>query len=187
MKYILQRTEIQKLLANRNGYIVLALGCMGICILQLVFIVFLVNRERVILIPPGIEKSFWVSPQSVSPEYLSEMTSFFAGLRLNITPSSLIYQKETLLRYTAPEFYNLLKAQLTTEAAQIKEERLVSMFYPVNRKVDMKNMKVMIEGDLKTYVGESSLPVKRVKYWVGYRYDNGRLLVKSFEEEVNRG
>lgn len=182
MRFSIERSQIEKLFAQRNGYMMLALGCLLICLLQILVMFFLIGREKIILIPPNVEKSFWVSAHHVSPEYLSEMTTFFANMRLNITPESAGIQRETILRYTDPVYYNTLKTRLVQEADRVTEQHIIMAFFPVNVKVDSKHFKTIIEGDIKSFVGETPLPTRRVSYLVTYRYDSGRLLVKSFEE-----
>lgn len=182
MRFSINRTRIEKLLAQRNGYMVLAIGAIAICILQLMVMFFMVGREKIIFIPPTIDKSFWVSSEHVSPEYLSEMTLFFANLRFNITATNADMQRESLLKYTDPAYYNTLKMNLVQEADRITEEHVSMAFFPVNVKVDTKHFKAIIEGDLKSYVGDTALPTNRIRYLLTYRYDEGRLLVKSFEE-----
>lgn len=182
MRFSIERSQIDKLFAQRNGYIILAMGSMLLCLVQMIIIFLLSSREKTILIPPTISKSFWVSAQQVSPDYLSEMTIFFANLRLNITPESAAQQRETLLRYTDPVYHHVLKAQLIQEADRINDQHITMAFFPVNVKVDSKHIKTIIVGDIKTFSGDSVLPTRRVSYLVSYRYDHGRLLVKSFEE-----
>lgn len=182
MRFSIERSQLEKLFAQRNGYMMLALGSMLLCLMQILIMFFLIGREKIILVPPSIEKSFWVTASHVSPEYLSEMTTFFANLRLNITPESAGVQREGLLRYVDPVYYNTLKTQLVQEADRVTDQHISVAFFPVNVKVDSKHFKAIIEGDLKSYVGEATLPTKRVSYLVTYRYDAGRLLVKSFEE-----
>lgn len=182
MRFSIERSQLEKLFAQRNGYMMLALGSMLLCLMQVLVMFFLIGREKIILVPPNIEKSFWVTASHVSPEYLSEMTTFFANLRLNITPESAGIQRDSILRYTDPVYYNTLKTQLVQEADRVTDQHISMAFFPVNVKVDSKHFKAIIEGDLKSYVGEDSLPTKRVNYLVTYRYDAGRLLVKSFEE-----
>ena len=182
MRFAIERSKIEKLFAQRNGYMLLALGSMLLCMLQMIAMFFLTDREKIILIPPDIEKSFWVSAQHVSPEYLSEMTMFFANLRLNITPESAGVQRENLLRYVDPVYYNALKTQLVQEADRVTDQHISMAFFPANVKVDSRHFKTIIEGDLKSFVGDTALAAKRVRYLLTYRYDAGRLLVKSFEE-----
>lgn len=182
MNFSLAHNQLEKIFAQRNGYMMLAIGSTMVCLLQTLLIFFLVGRERIVVIPPGTEKSFWVSASQVSPEYLSEMTTFFANLRLNVTPDNTTMQRDIFLRYTDPAYYNILKSQLIHEADNVADQHASFAFYPVNIKVDSKHFKAMIEGDLKSFVGDAALPTKRMKYIVSYRYDAGRLLVKSFEE-----
>ncbi len=185
MKFFIERSQIEKVLLQRNGYIILAVSSMAVCLVQLILIIVLVGREKIVIVPPTIEKSFWVSAQSVSPEYLSEMTEFFANLRLNITPESAQLQSETILRYTDPQYYDLLKQELVKEADKVSDQHLSVAFFPVNIKVDTKNLKGIITGDITSIVGDERIPSKRVSYLISYRYDNSRLLVKSFEEINN--
>ena len=185
MNISIYRSHLSKIISQRNGYLVLAGCALVICLLEAVIILLMVGRERIVIVPPVIEKSFWVSAQSVSPEYLSEMTMFFAGLRLNMTPDNSGLQRETLLRYTDPSYYNALNSQLVKEGDKLNDQHISMAFYSVNIKVNSKRLEAIIEGDLKTSVGDAAIPTRRVKYLVGYRYDAGRLLIKSFEEVKN--
>lgn len=185
MNLAIYRSYLEKIISQRNGYLVLAGGALIVCLLEAVMILFLIGRERIVIVPPSIEKSFWVSSQNVSPEYLSEMTMFFASLRLNLTPDNSNLQRETLLRYTDSAYYNPLKAQLVKEADRLNDQHISLAFYPVNIKVNSKRLEAIIEGDLKASVGEAPIPTRRVKYLVRYRYDASRLLIKSFEEVKN--
>jgi conjugal transfer pilus assembly protein TraE len=179
------RSHLTKIISQRNGYLVLAGGALIVCLLETMIILLLIGRERIVIVPPTIEKSFWVSAQSVSPEYLSEMTMFFASLRLNMTPENAGLQRETLLRYTDPAYYNSLNSQLVKEADRLNDQHISMAFYSVNIKVNSKKLEAIIEGDLKASVGDAAIPTKRVRYLVGYRYDAGRLLIKSFDEVKN--
>ena len=49
----------------------------------------LIGTERTVLVPPEIRRSFWVSGDAVSREYLEEMAYWYAGMALNITPASV--------------------------------------------------------------------------------------------------
>ena len=185
MKLSIERSEIEKIYSQRNGYLMLAAGGILLCILQIVMIFTLIGREKIVLVPPSIEKRFWVAADNASVEYLSEMTSFFASLRLNMTPDNAAFQRESLLRYIDPAFYNTVKTELIKEEEKIKEQHISMAFYPVTIKVNDKKLNAVIEGDLKSFVGDVAMPSKRLSYRINYRFDHGRLLVKSFEEVKN--
>ena len=55
------------------------------------------GMEKTVIVPPAIDKSFWVSGNEVSKSYLEQMAYWYAGLALNVTPSTGEYQKQLFL------------------------------------------------------------------------------------------
>lgn len=186
MQFSHYRSELQKMVAKRNGYAVISVAALVLCVFLSVTMVWAMGREKTVLVPPVIEKSFWVSNTEVSEEYLSEMTAFFAYLRLNVTADSAARQHGTLLQYTDPSLYNGLKSQLEQEAAHIKEAHLSTAFFPVKVTVDSPHLTVQITGDLHGRVGDTPLPTQRVTYAVHYRFTHSRLWVSHFDELPSR-
>ena len=70
----------------------------GVCLLLAISVCRLIGRERIVITPPVVNQAFWVEAQAVSPEYLSQMASFLAQLRLNLTPVMRLINKK---RYCA--------------------------------------------------------------------------------------
>ena len=110
------------------------------------------------------------------------MSSFFTELRLNVTPHSVEKQHEMLLRYVAPQYYGTLKTQLVSEAEKIKKSDMSTVFYPVDIQVSQDDLAVTIIGDLKSFIGNESLPSRRTAYLITYNFHQGRLYVTNFKE-----
>jgi len=182
MKHLLRNTRIQYLVEHRNGYLTLAVLGLLANMLLVSYLFYAKGYEKIVVSPPMIEKSFWVSANHVSPEYLSEMAIFFANLRLNVTPSNAAMQRDILLRYVTPYCYEGLKIALITEAERLKKERITTAFYPVDVRVDAKKLIARVLGDLQSTIGDSQLSPQRVMYQMEFTYNAGRLLIKSFEE-----
>lgn len=182
MKNLVQKSRITQLMEQRNGYLTLSAGLIALCILLVLLLFYTTNREKIVIVPPVVHKSFWVSSNAVSPEYLSEMTLFFTYLRMNMTPSNVVAQREMLLRYVDPRYYGKLKNTLVADGDKVTLEHLNIAFYPANIKVDEKAMTAIITGDLISSVGTTELPPQRVNYQISYRYDDGRLMVSDFSE-----
>ena len=53
------------------------------------------GRERVVVVPPAIHKTFWVEAERASPEYLEQMGYFPAQLTLNVTPKVAVRSRVT--------------------------------------------------------------------------------------------
>jgi len=182
VKHILQQSRLNHLIKQRNGYLILSSGLLILCLILVLLCFSLSNRERIILVPPNIEHSFWVASQNVSSEYLSEMTLFFSYLRLNVTPESADHQRQMLLRYTDPRYFGALNDALVAERDRMTTQHVSTAFYPVNVQVNPKAFSAVVTGDLLSSVGTTQLPTQRVMYQLQYRYDEGRLLVSQFQE-----
>src|SRR5271156_6320857 len=104
MRRLLQNSHLQYVIQHRNGYLTLACGSLVLNLLFGLTILFMIGHERIVIVPPSIQKSFWVGANQVSPEYLSEMALFFTNLRFNVTPNNSIMQRDQLLRYIHPKF-----------------------------------------------------------------------------------
>jgi len=182
MKIQIQKSLLQYVIRRRNGYLVVACGSLLLNVLLGIGIILMVGREKVILVPPKITDTFWVSNNNVSSEYLSEMSSFFTLLRFNIAPNNNENQREILLRYISPEYYELLKIELINEAERMTKEHIITAFYPVDIKIDLRHLEALVTGDLITTIGANQLPVKRTIYKISYSYNNYRLLVKKVIE-----
>jgi conjugal transfer pilus assembly protein TraE len=183
MKYSIQKSSILKLIEHRNGYLILASGLLLLCFLLVCVIGILIGHERTIIVPPTVHQSFWVNNSHVSAEYLSEMSLFFCALRFNITPSNITFQHETLLRYIDPRYYSTLKAVFLTEADHVQKQHINTVFYPVDIKLDTKNLQTLVTGDLWSAVGNANLPMQRLTYQISYSYQQGQLRIIGFEEK----
>ena len=182
MRIQVQKSLLQYVIRRRNAYLAIACGSLFLNILLGIGMFSMIGRERVIVVPPKISQSFWVSKNTVSPEYLSEMSHFFSMLRFNITPSIAKAQRDILLRYVSPKYYESLKMQLVEEGKRMAKNHITTAFYPVDIKVNVKHLEALIIGDLVSTIGSNQLPTKRVTYKITYSYSNHRLLVKQFIE-----
>lgn len=182
MRSSILKSRLSELIQQRNGYLVIASGLCVLCILLVLLCFILAKDEHIVELPPEIQHSFWVSQSDVSAEYLSEMTTFFAYLRLNVTPTSADNQRQILLRYVDPRNYGALNDQLVSEDDHLTQEHISTAFYPVDVKVDTKSLTGMIIGDLIATVGTTTIEPQRLSYQITYRYDNGRLLIRDFQE-----
>ncbi len=182
MKSILQQSRLNHLVKQRNGYLALASGLLLLSSILTLLCFYLSHQQRIILVPPSITRTFWVSNTDASPEYLSEMSTFFAYLRLNMTSESADSQRQLLLRYVDPRYFGALNTLLIAERDRITAQHVSTAFYPVNMHVNTKQFSVVITGDLISNAGTTQLSSQRVAYQVQYRYEQGRLLVSQFQE-----
>lgn len=151
-------------------------------VLMALAVYHLAGRERTVLVPPTINKTFWVDADKVSGEYLQEMALFITHLDLDVTPESVGFQGETIVKYAAPETYGPLKASLAAYAAKIKKDGATTLFKPHDWAIDEQNMKVSINGNLATFIADKKVSDVQKSYLVEFAYRSGKIYVKSFQE-----
>jgi len=179
MKLSLYTSRIHQLIEQRNGLVLIAIA-LGMSNVGLVALLSL-KSERVILVPPQIQRSFWLEGSEASASYLEEMAVFFAHQLLDVTPSSAAYQREIALKYVFSDFYNPLKKRLLAEEERYRKENLSTSFKVTDVAVNPQTMTVKLTGDLLSSVGGQKVKQNRETYALKFRFSNGRFLVESFE------
>lgn len=167
--------EIRFLRGVVAGTVLVALVCAGA-------MVKLIGSERVVVTPPEIKRSFWVSGDSVSEEYLLEMAYWYAGLALNITPGASTYHKDLFLKYAAPSEYGRLEAEMGARAEWLKKNNASTQFAVRTYTPDKDNLRVAMTGTLYTWTSDKKAGERNTTYMVGFQYLNGRLYVSDFKE-----
>lgn len=139
------------------------------------------KTERVIVIPAVVEKEFWIDGSSVSPTYLEQIGCFIGDLLLIRSPASADMQLTILMRHTAPEFSINLSSKLAAELIKLKKEHTSYIFFRTGILVEMERTSVVLEGDRSIFLGDKLISKVREKYRLGFKNDNGRLLLASIE------
>jgi len=147
---------------------------------------FLIARtlgaEKTVIVPPSIEKSFWVSADGVSKSYLEQMAYWYAGLVLSVTKSTGEYQKKLFLQYASPQKYGQLAAEMAARLEFLEKNSASTLFTVRAVKADEKLMRVAVYGDLETYVQDKRISIKPVIYVIAFQNLNGKVFVTEFKE-----
>jgi conjugal transfer pilus assembly protein TraE len=170
--------------ARRASVLLIALlaGSMLANLLLAILALHLSGRERVVLVPPTINKSFWVESERVSAEYLEQMAYFLLQLTLNVTPQSVEHQSRVLLQYAAPASYGDLRAVLTTAADRIKRDGASTVFSAQELSVDERTQRVGVRGLLTTFISDRRVSEVAKGYAIELQYAGGRTFLKTFRE-----
>lgn len=140
------------------------------------------GRERVVLVPPAIHKTFWVESERASPEYLEQMGYFLAQLTLNVTPQSVEHQSRLLLQYAAPASWGELRTAMAANADRIKRDGASTVFSPQDLQVDEATQRVGLRGLLTTFISDRRVSEVSKGYAIELQQTNGRIFLKTFRE-----
>lgn len=179
MRFSIVSQKIVTAFKERNQMAMMALI---IVISNVILVSFLfANKERVVLVPAQINTQMWAERKAVSKEYLEEMSLFFSHLLFDVSPHSMAYQRDVILRNVDPASYNLLKHKLIKEEEKYKKENLTTTFRPTKIFVNTTTLEALISGYLTSFVGGKQMQQITDNYLIKFRYDAGRLFIKSFE------
>ena len=166
-----------KEMRRRNRGLGLAVGALAAGqILALVVILNLLGTVRTVVVPPSLNKTFWVTRDQASNEYLEQMGSFIAWLVLDVTPASIDWKKDILLGYVEPDQYE-----------RLKRINAATVFAPQQLVPSEEGQSIVIRGRLRTLVNGFETANDLKAYRVEFSYAGARMHLKSFKEIPNAG
>lgn len=143
------------------------------------------DKMMVTMVPPEINKSFWVSNSGASEEYLEEMALFVSQLTQNHTPKNIDYKHEQFLKYVHPSSYGSIKSFLDDQAEYVKSNNVSQIYHPDSARIDIAQGIVQLTGVRERWVNEEPLPSKQIVLRVSFDYDSGLISVKQLKEKEN--
>lgn len=182
MKLAWMRADIASARRATTFLVVLLVGSMLVNLVLAVFAVRLAGHERVVVVPPTINKTFWVESDRVSSEYLEQMGYFLMQLTLNVTPQSVDHQAKVLLQYAAPASFGELRTALLGAAERLKRDGASTVFSPQDLSVDERALKVGVRGNLTTFISDRRVSEVSKGYAIELQYSGGRIFLKAFRE-----
>jgi len=141
---------------------------------------FLKKKERIILVPPKLEKEVWVEKDKISPEYMEQMAIFFATLAGNISPSNAEYSAKILKEYISPERYPDFESEIVSQALYIKKNNIQQSFYPSEVKVEEDSNKVTVNGTVVRFIGQTKVSNEKMAYIIRFSHNNYKVMIDEF-------
>lgn len=142
-----------------------------------------VKRERVVVVPPVVEKEFWVEGNCLSPSYLEQFGMFLSQLLLNKSPDSVSLQNQILMRYVSPSYSPAFGRALELEKSEMLNQKLSYLFFPNKVQVIPKMKQVILEGERIVYLAEEEFMKEPMRYLLSFDFLNGKLLLRELKRE----
>jgi len=159
---------------------------MGACLLSSLVLMFnMVGRDRIIVTPPSIDKTFWVSKDRVSSSYLEQMGSFIAYLTLDVSPQSIDWKKTMLLQYVSPDVYGSLQTRQDLEADRLRRLNATTQFSVAQLLPNEEAMNVTLKGRLATFINGARTSDIDKEYVAEFEFKGNRVQIRNFKEIGN--
>lgn len=152
-------------------------------LLCIVVIVSIVGSDRTVIVPPNIDKAFWVTKEKASREYLEEMGAYVAWLMLDVTPSTIDWKKNLLLNWVAPDQHAAMKTKMDLEADRLRGNNASTFFLPQQLAADEAKQSVVITGRLRRQINGADVSDPETRSYIAqFQYAGGRIHIQSFKE-----
>ena len=141
-----------------------------------------IGRERTVIIPPEVHKSFWVDNAAVSKEYLEQMGTWILDLETSLTGHNIEWKHNQVLKYVIPGSYSKLKSYMDGIAVTYRRDNLATAFNVQTMNVEQDKLRVTFSGILTTFMGDRKIADNNKTYIIEFLYTGTKLYLKTFEE-----
>jgi conjugal transfer pilus assembly protein TraE len=163
-----------------GGIVALLAGCQ---LLSMGVIVSIVGSERTVIVPPTIERTFWVTKDRASREYLEQMGAFVAWLVLDVSPSDVDWKRNLLLNWVVPEQFAAMKTRMDLEADRLRTNNASTSFLVQQLTADETGQTVHITGRLRRQINGADVGEPQTRsYLARFQYTGGRVHIQAFKE-----
>jgi conjugal transfer pilus assembly protein TraE len=183
MKLDLFLSKTSNLFAERRVLRLMVILIGGLTALNSLLLFVVMDRQRTVLVPPGLTSQAEVSGSTADATYLRLMGRYITALRLNYTPATVRKQFDELLPFVAPEKYPYIQKELYQTADTVEMAGATSVFhlgdithYPQQQSLEMP-------GQQELYVRDQKTEDRRVVYRLSYEIRDGRFWVVDFSEK----
>ena len=138
-------------------------------------------KNHPIEITPFFSGNGYVKSQTkVDSRYIKMMAENFMYARLNVSPDSVDFNHQSLLKFVDAKAYPLILKQLNHEADIIKSKKISSTFYVTGFEINTNKLTATYKGILARHVGMRALKEESCIYKFNFQYRLGHLSILRF-------
>lgn len=154
----------------------------------LAFLLNTIDRtHRETIVPPEINKSFWVEDKHVSASYLEQMGLYVLMNALNVTPATADYQMQQLLKLASPRAYGPMEASLKRQVDRLRRDKVSTAVGVTGISVDEAKQAVYYDVVLSTMVSDKSVSQVPKKFEISFSMSQGRIRLEVMREIDDKG
>jgi len=142
--------------------------CLILALAVVVNVTFLRKQDRIIIVPPKVEKEVWIESSKVSDSYLEQMGVFFATFACNMSPINAEYNAKVLAEYTDPSSRAESRNEIAAQAAYFRKNNITQSFFPEAVKVNAEDKSVVVEGTAIRYVSSVKASQEKVSVYIKF-------------------
>ena len=149
------------------------------------FALFNREQQRVILLPPKLERAVWLQGAEVSDSYLEQMAVYMVELSFSYHPENVHYRVRQFLRHAAPHAYAALADSMRRDADSVRRNNVSAVFHPKSVQLRAPQRKAVVSGLQTRMVGGKSLDQRELSVLVSFSSGNDLLITQMQEVPEN--
>jgi conjugal transfer pilus assembly protein TraE len=173
-------SDFERLVKEVRFQAIIIYALLFIVLLEGIMLYRVANNKTVVVIPPKVDREFWVSGESLSYAYMEQVAVYLADSLLSVAPPNVDKALTRAMPFltTDPAQVKEIRDSFAAYTKAVKENDWWQSFYPMKVMVDEKQRRIDVYGVLRkmtgnVYVGQENNKVISFNYEVR----NGRLII----------
>ena len=135
------------------------------------------NRQAVVLVPPGLKDTVSLTARTIDRSYAREMARYLVDLLLVYSPGTVRKQFEEVLTIIAPEQFADYQTKLLETVDTVELSSISKVFYTTKMELKQDENIIEVTGTEKTFVQDQKTEEKQKIYTIRFTVRSGRFYV----------
>jgi conjugal transfer pilus assembly protein TraE len=185
MKREAYEADVQMLI-RQNRFLWLTLGGIVTALVLALLVAWAgMGATRTVVTPPRIEKSFWITDNTASGEYIDQMAQWVSYLTLDVTPDNVQYKSDLLLKLAHPDYHGALQQKLRVNAEKIRRDNAATSFDIRTVRAAPDALAAVLTGQLKVLINGTPVKNEIRHYLARFVLDGGQAQLIQFKQVKN--
>ncbi|MEW6677247.1 MAG: type IV conjugative transfer system protein TraE [Pseudomonadota bacterium] len=185
MKREAYEADVQMLI-RQNRFLWLTLGGIVTALVLALLVAWAgMGATRTVVTPPKIEKSFWITDNTASGEYIDQMAQWISYLTLDVTPDNVQYKSDLLLKLAHPDYHGALQQKLRVNAEKIRRDNAATSFDIRTVRAAPDALAAVLTGQLKVLINGTPVKNEIRHYLARFDLDGGKAQLIQFKQVKN--
>jgi conjugal transfer pilus assembly protein TraE len=185
MKREAYEADVQMLI-RQNRFLWLTLGGIVTALVLALLVAWVgMGATRTVITPPKIEKSFWITDNTASGEYIDQMAQWVSYLTLDVTPDNVQYKSDLLLKLAHPDYHGALQQKLRVNAEKIRRDNAATSFDIRTVRAAPDALAAVLTGQLKVLINGTPVKNEIRHYLARFDLDGGKAQLIQFKQVKN--
>ena len=186
MKFDLFVQRTSNLFAINRLQMVIVVLIGGLTLFNSFMLQLALNRQAVVLVPPGLKSKVSLTAGTIDKSYAREMARYLVNLLLVYSPGTVRKQFEEVLTIIEPGQVAEYQARLLETVDTVELSSASKVFYTTNMKLKPDENLIEVTGIEKTFVQDQKTDEKQKLYTIGFTVRSGRFYVTEISGRALR-